>query len=450
MKKLLLTLLAIVAGLLILLSLLAPTLLGFSITQLGNAVRVSTGMGAKLACSGRYLSGFSHSRNLDDLASYSPANRLLDLVYDDEVKRVTATLMGMGETSATYRPGLGCTLDIGDTSALNTVTTTPIADSSAAWPLGNTVTNIAPTQQQRLEEILQKDNRAGLNTRALLVVQDGKLVAEAYGEGISPETPLLGWSMGKSLTAMMVGRLQTINPQVDMSQPLFPQWSDDRRDISMENLLQMSSGLKFDETYAPGSDATKMLFRAHSASDIALQSPLTKAPGEYFSYSSGTTNLLSRWIYDRVGATPQNNVDFFYQQILTPLGMGHTTFEVDGSGVFVGSSYIYASARDWARLGLLMLQNGEWNGEQLLNPDWVTDAQKPNQSENEPRYGYQFWLNSGGDELRYPELPGDSYFMLGNREQIVMISPSTNTVMVRLGWSKKTYPTGENFAQLLP
>ncbi|MCA0893890.1 serine hydrolase domain-containing protein [Microbulbifer agarilyticus] len=450
MKKFILTLLAIIAGLLILLSLLAPSLLGFSVTQLGNAVRVSTGMGAKLACSGRYLSGFNHTRNLDDLASYSPAYRLLDLVYDDEVKRVTATLMGMAETSATYRPGLGCTLDIGDTSALNAVTTTPIADSSAAWPLGNTVTSIVPNQQQRLEEILQKDNRAGLNSRALLVVQDGKLVAEAYDEGISPETPLLGWSMGKSLTAMMIGRLQTINPQVDTSQPLFPQWNDDRRNISLENLLQMSSGLEFNETYAPGSDATKMLFRAHSASDIALQSPLTKVPGEYFSYSSGTTNLLSRWIYDRVGATPQTNVDFFYQQILSPLGMRHTTFEVDGSGVFVGSSYIYASARDWARLGLLMLQNGEWNGEQLLNPDWVTDTQKPNQSENDPRYGYQFWLNSGGNELRYPELPEDSYFMLGNREQIVMISPSTNTVIVRLGWSKKTYPTGRNFAQLLP
>nr|WP_010132729.1 serine hydrolase [Microbulbifer agarilyticus] len=450
MKKFILTLLAIIAGLLILLSLLAPTLLGFSITQLSNAVRVSTGMGAKLACSGRYLSGFSHTRNLDDLASYSPANRLLDLEYDDQVKRVTATLMGMGETSATYRPGLGCTLDIGDTSALDDVTTTPIAHSAAAWPRGNTVTSIVPDQQQRLEAILQQDNHAGLNTRALLVVQDGELVAEAYGEGITPETPLLGWSMGKSLTAMMVGRLQALDPQVDMSRPLFPQWNDDRSAISMEDLLQMSSGLAFDETYAPGSDATRMLFRAHSASDIALQSPLTKAPGEYFSYSSGTTNLLSRWIYDRLGATPQSNMDFFYQQILAPLGMRHTTFEVDGSGVFVGSSYIYASARDWARLGLLMLQNGDWNGEQLLSADWVTDAQTPNQSDNEPRYGYQFWLNSGGDELRYPELPADSYFMLGNREQIVMISPSTKTVMVRLGWSKKNYPTGENFAQFLP
>ncbi|WP_231756975.1 serine hydrolase domain-containing protein [Microbulbifer elongatus] len=450
MKKIILSLLAVIAAFVLALALLAPRLLGFSITELGNAVRVSTGMGAKLACSGRYLSGFDHTRNLNDLASYSPANRLLDLVYDDQAKRVTATLMGMGETSATFRPGLGCTLDIGDSSALDQVTVKPLAASSAPWPSGSGAPDIDPTLQKTLNAMLSQDSASGLNTRALLVVQDGKLVAESYSDGITPQTPLLGWSMGKSVTAMLVARLQAVQPDNDTSSPLFPQWSDERSQISLENLLQMSSGLAFDETYAPGSDATEMLFGAHSASDIALQSPLAHPPGSYFSYSSGTTNLLARWVYEQLGAAPQASVDFFQQQLLAPLAMANTTFEVDGSGVFVGSSYLYAPARDWARLGQLMLNGGEWEGTALLPEGWVTSASTPNASTNEPRYGYQFWLNGGGESLRYPELPADSYFMLGNRAQAVMISPSTNTVVVRLGWTKGDYPTGPNFARLLP
>ncbi|WP_299591577.1 serine hydrolase [uncultured Microbulbifer sp.] len=462
MKKIILTSLASLAGLLLVLALLAPTLLGFSVTQLGDAVRVATGMGAKLACSGYYVSGFSPSRNLEDLASYSPANRLLDLEYGN--RRVTATMFGMGETSATYRPGLGCTLDIGDTSALDRVS---VASSSAEstddntvsadengraqeWPAGSAATQIDAKLQHTLDEILAADNQSGLNTRALLVVQDGKLIAEAYGDRIAPDTQLLGWSMGKSVTAMMVGRLQALNPKLDITTPLFPEWTDERNQISLENLLQMSSGLDFDETYAPGSDATQMLFNAHSASGVALQSPLAHKPGAYFSYSSGTTNLLARWIYQQVGGSPQANVDFFQQQILTPLGMRNTTFEMDAAGVFVGSSYIYASARDWARLGLLMLNDGEWNGERLLPEGWVQAASSPNQSDNDPAYGYQFWLNRGGETSLYPTLPVDSYFMSGNRSQVVMVSPSTNTVIVRLGWTAGKYPTEANFARLLP
>lgn len=451
MKKITLSIFAAFGGLLLLLALLAPSLLGFSVTQLGSAVSVATGMGAKLACSGRYVSGFDEARNLEDLASYSPANQLLDLDYDNETRRVTATLFGLGETTASYRPGLGCTLDIGNTSALDGLALAPLpTTTNEDWPAGNTTTHIDPQLQRTLDGILNGDNSAGLHTRALLVVQNGKLVAEAYGDEITAQTPLLGWSMGKSVTAMMLGRLQALQPELEVTSPLFSQWDDARSQVSLENLLQMSSGLDFDETYAPGSDATRMLFNAHSASDIAMQSPLAHTPGEHFSYSSGTTNLLARWLYERVGGNPQASVDFFRQQILVPLGMHHTTFEVDGSGVFVGSSYIYASARDWARLGLLMLNNGQWNGEQLLPEGWVAAASSPNKSSNDPSYGYQFWLNAGGESLRFPELPADSYFMLGNRKQVVMISPSTDTVIVRLGWSAGDYPTGKNFAQLLP
>ncbi|WP_237060342.1 serine hydrolase domain-containing protein [Microbulbifer sediminum] len=448
MKKFSLFLVGGASALLLAVTLLAPRLLGFSVTQLGDAVRVATGMGAKLACSGRFVSGFDRARIMGDLASYSPATHLLQLDYGD--KRVTATLLGLGRTSATYREGLGCTLDIGDTGPLDRVRITPVETSGEEWPQGSSVSSIDPALQKRVEAMLAADNRAGLQTRALLVVQGGKLVAEAYGPGIDTQTPLLGWSMGKSLTAIMLGRLEHLGVADTGATPVFSQWQEDERaGIAMEDLLQMTSGLDFDETYAPGSDATEMLFSAHSASDLPMASPARLDPGSHFSYSSGTTNLVARWIHERLGGT-QASLDFFREEILQPLGMAHTVFEMDPSGVFVGSSYIYASARDWARLGQLMLDRGELNGQRLLSEDWVERAAMPNSSDNEPRYGYQFWLNRGGTSPRYPQLPDDVFLMQGNRRQRVLISPSTDTVVVRLGWSASRYPTGENFARLLP
>ena len=216
-----------------------------------------------------------------------------------------------------------------------------------------------------------------------------------------------------------------------------------------ENLLQMSSGLEFDETYAPGSDSTRMLFTEPSASDVALESSLQFAPGTHHSYSSGTTNIISRWLFQRVGDSAQSMFGFIHRELYQPLGMRHTVLEPDPSGVPVGSSYIYASARDWGRLGQLMLNNGEWNGEQLLEADWVRRATEPNSSENYRAYGYQFWLNRGDEALRWPSLPADAYFMSGNRAQSVMIVPSAKAVVVRLGWSSGRYPMTDNFRHLL-
>jgi CubicO group peptidase (beta-lactamase class C family) len=190
-----------------------------------------------------------------------------------------------------------------------------------------------------------------------------------------------------------------------------------------------------------------MLFQAPSASDVALRSPAEHAPGSFFYYSSGTTNLLARFVRDRLGGN-QAQIDFFDRELRAPLGLRHTLFEPDPSGVFVGSSYVYAAARDWARLGLLMLDRGEFDGRQLLAPDWVERAITPNASANDRRYGYQFWLN-GPEPLRWPDLPADAYAMMGNREQVVMVIPSAGAVLVRLGWSSEQYPMEEQFNRLL-
>ncbi|MBX3705352.1 MAG: serine hydrolase [Pseudomonadales bacterium] len=434
----------------------SPAWLGFPLWRLPDALSVATGMAAKLACSGRFISGLDEARIIEDLASYSALNRRIELDFADN--RASARLFGMAPASATWRPGIGCSLDIGDLATLDRLVApgraAGHATSALPWPRGDLTGDVEPAIQAVAESILQQDNAAGLETRALLMVRGGGIVAEAYADRFGAETPLLGWSMGKSVTAIMVGRMQHLgrlpaDERTFDEGPLFPAWAgDDRRAIRLVDMLQMTSGLNWDETYAPGSDSTRILFQVASASDIAMLSTPAHRPGAHFYYSSGTTNLLARFVHDRLGGA-QAQIDFFARELLEPLGMRHTYFEPDPSGVFVGSSYIYATARDWARLGLLMLNRGGFAGDTLLAPDWVDRAIAPNGSSNDPRYGYQFWLNAGGDALRWAALPADAYAMMGNRSQVVMVVPSADAVLVRLGWSSGRYPMEENFARLL-
>jgi CubicO group peptidase (beta-lactamase class C family) len=432
------------------LSFAMPSMVGFSLWNLGHAVSVSTAMSAKLACSAKYITGLNETQVIEDLSSYSPAVKVVELKYNNAEKNVTASLFGMAESKAQYRAATGCSLVMTNNNQLDQVVAKSVTVTQSVWPTGNFNYDIDPGMQVELDRILNKDNDDGLNSRAMLVVKDGDIIAESYGENIRKTTPLLGWSMGKSLTAIMLGRMQQLG-LVDMKQDqLFSQWKDDdRSNIRLEQLLQMSSGLEFDETYAPGSDATHMLFTAASASDVAMNSPLIHVPDEHFSYSSGTTNLLTRYMHQKLGAKTQQSTDFLIDEIFQPLGMKNSIFETDSSGVFVGSSYIYASGRDWARLGLLMLNNGSINGQQLLAKAWVEQARQPNKSKNDKRYGFQFWLNSGEEELRWPTLPKDAYAMMGNRQQSVMIIPSENIVLVRLGWTKDDYPMESNYRALL-
>jgi len=445
-KKIIITLTLFV----MLLSAALPSLLGFSIFHLDHAVRVSTSMSAKLACSAKYITGLNEQQIIEDLSSYTPVLSIMDLNYDNGTKQVTASLLGMATISAQYRAATGCSLLMENSSNLDRIITRHIKPSPQAWPLGDSVDGIEVTLQQSLDNVLKTDNENAFNTRALIMVKDGQIVAESYSQGITPTTQLLGWSMAKSLTAIMLGRMQKMG-MVDISQAnLFTQWQgDDRKNITLKHLLQMSSGLAFDEAYAPGSDATHMLFTAKNASDVALKSSLEDIPSKTFSYSSGTTNLLTRFMHQQLGNSTQASVDFLVNEVFVPLGMQHSVFETDSSGIFVGSSYMYASGRDWARLGLLMLNKGSVNGKQLLDPTWVAQAIQPNQSNNDKKYGYQFWLNAGEDTLRWPKLPADAYAMAGNRRQSVMIIPSQNIIFIRLGWSKQHYPMESNYRQLL-
>ena len=422
---------------------------GLSPFDIRANVQVGTGIGAKLACSGRYLSGFDAPQVAADIASYSAAADLLTISYDDVEKTASASLFGLGTTRAKFRPGIGCTLVRPGSEQLDEIRVPKIQQSLQPWPRGSMVDSLDIGAQSQIEKMLVKDNEEGLQTRSLLVVRNGSIISEAYAQGFSPQTPLLGWSMGKSLSAIMLGHLAYADRLAMGETELFAEWSrDERRNITLQQLLQMSSGLDFSEVYAPGSDATRMLFVEASASGVAKTSALIHAPGSHFSYSSGTANLLSELFVIRTGGT-QSAVNTLHNEILAPMAMAHTTLELDANGVFVGSSNIYASTRDWARLGLLMLQKGELNGHRIVSKQWVEQAISPNRSDNERAYGYQVWLNEGDKALRWPDLPADSYAFTGNRGQRVMIIPSQQTLIVRMGWSNVGYPDNLRFSQLL-
>jgi len=437
--------------------------MGMSPNNLRANIDIGGAMSAKLACSARYLSGFDAAQAKADVVSYSPVFELVSISHDDEQQRTQASLLGMGASAAQYRPGLGCTLERTSDFQLDSLHIPELAMSDGLWPLGELVGPADLALQDKTDEILARDNLAGLQTRALVVVHGGDIKAESYAGDITGQTPLLGWSMGKSITAMMFGRMEMQGLLSITENNLFPAWANDqRRDITLENLLQMNSGLAFSEVYAPGSDATEMLFLAPSAAGVALRSPAAHPPGSYFDYSSGTSNLLMYLMTERLGG-PQAALNYLWQEIFVPLGIRNAVFEPDPSGVMVASSYIYASPRDWARLGLVNLNQGLVSrnkaGEEtelplaggqsrLFTQDWSWRARQPNNSANARAYGYQFWLNVGGEQLRWPDLPADAYAMTGNRQQVVMIIPSLDMVIVRLGWSPGRYPTSSNFAEL--
>ena len=424
---------------------------GITPSYLRSAPAVASGIGAKLLCSARYVSGFSETQALSDLVQYSPILERLTVSFDNNNRSVTTSLYGLAERTASFQEGLGCYTEFDGFDQRQTFQQPlPLPQLSSRWPHGSRVETIREDIQGQLDELIAQDNSEGLNTRALLLVHNGQIIAESYAQETDAFTPVLGWSMAKSLSAVMLGNLEYRGLLNAEQTPVFTQWAnDERRDIRLEHLLTMTDGLDFSEEYNPGHDATSMLFTTPSASGYALARPLAHAPGTHFNYSSGSANLLSRLYYQTTGATLTDAMTDYRRHIAVPLGFQNAVFEPDAAGVFVGSSYLYASARDWARLGQMMLNEGVLNGERIVSREWVQRAITPNTSRNGPAYGYQWWLNSGGNSLRWPDLPPDAYAAQGNRQQSITVIPSNDLVVVRLGWTSGRYPINDRIAEMM-
>ena len=208
-------------------------------------------------------------------------------------------------------------------------------------------------------------------------------------------------------------------------------WQNDaRKEITTHNLLQMNSGLAWDENYDEISDATKMLFLERDMTKMQAAKPLVGKPNESWYYSSGTTNLLSGILRANF-KTHQEYLDFWYTDLIDKIGMNSMIIETDLAGNYVASSYAWATARDWGKFGLLYLHNGTWNGEQLFTKDWVDYATTPTPTSN-GTYGAQFWLNA---EKQFKDIPKNMYFADGYQGQRVYVLPDQEMVIVRFGLS---------------
>jgi CubicO group peptidase (beta-lactamase class C family) len=399
-----------------------------------DLLKVGDGYAAKIVCSNVFVAGRDADAVLaqDVQAPGHPLLRLVRISVDETRKTVTARMFGFAAPGhAIYREGLGCTnVTQGEFAAFpgnrQLRRRAPQMDHGKPWPDGSgTAVNPA------IQALLTDSRLAGPGMRAIVVVKDGRIVAENYGEGFSNATPLLGWSMTKSVTAALIGlRIRDGQMALDRTE-LLPQWRNDpRSQIKLADLMAMQSGLQFNEDYGDVTDVTRMLYLEGDMASFSASKPLEAKPGERFSYSSGTSTILSR-LWMETFNSAREALTFPREALFRPLGMTSAVFEPDAHGTFVGSSYMYATARDWARFGLFLLQDGSWNGEQLLPPDFVGFMRTPTKASN-GRYGAgQVWTKYGADGG--PPLPDDAYWLQGHDGQTVMLVPSLGLAVVRLG-----------------
>jgi hypothetical protein len=416
-----------------------------------TATSVGAGYAAKVACSLVLNSGQPLGPILRDYVfdEVYPLGPFLEVSSDGS--QVEARVLGWLRARALHRAGLGCTLvplaGGAELAAPSTLAAErPRLDPAAPWPLGGAGPEAppAPAVAAAIERAFREPQAGGSRRRqttAVAVVHDGRLVAERYAPGYGPETPLLSWSMAKSVIATLIG-IAAADGRLALDAPApVPEWSapgDPRHGITLDHLLHMSSGLRFDETYGATNDVSRMLFTAPDTGAFAARSPLAAEPGSVWAYSSGTANLLARVLRHAVGGDLSALVRFARERLFDPVGMASAFFEPDASGTFIGSSFAFATARDWARFGELHRRGGEWYGRRVLPEGWVAYATAPAPSAPPRCYGAHWWLNAKSDLRmcrRWRGVPGDAYAARGHSGQYVVVVPSAHLVVVRLGLS---------------
>lgn len=399
-----------------------------------------SGFSAKSVASGHFIDG----RTLETIQKGDNDIDKIDWAtneINENGKLVVSKVYGLKTRKAIYREGLGATLindDFDETKPYNVPKRT-FLKNNLPYPFGNNNpvdTVFATVDYNKLQKAVESAfDKAGENikrTRSVVVLYKDHLIAEKYAPGFTANSKILGWSMTKSLTATYFGILQK-QGKIDIMKPApIAEWKNDERSkITINDLLHMNSGLEWEENYNAISDVTKMLFIAEDMTKPQIDKPLVGKPNNSWNYSSGTTNLLSG-ILRKQFKTHQEYLDFWYSCLFDKIGMDSALVETDMAGNFVGSSYGWATTRDWAKFGLLYLNEGNWNGEQIFDPSWAKYVATPTNGSN-GAYGAHFWLNANG---KYPDVPRDLYHCSGYQGQMVFIIPSVDLVVVRMGLSE--------------
>ncbi len=432
----------ILSRILIVLTILVGATLVFLWLRPPELLRVGVNYTAKTVCSNVFLAG----RDADDVLHsdvQSPGNALLRLMQvsvDQQQQTVHAGFLGfIARGLAVSRPGAGCTV-IADGKLDHLVALPPrhmptATSDTAVWPDGNAVT-ITPA----LQTILADDALTGPGMRAVVVVDHGRIVAERYAPGFGKTTPLLGWSMAKTVTASLVGLLVR-DGKLSLDQSGFWPPGDGRDHIRIADLMAMSSGLRFNEEYGAVSDVTRMLFLEPDMAGFASAQPLAHPIGESWSYSSGTANIVAH-----IAQVAAGNPTLIEDRLFTPLGMTSAVIEPDEHGTLVGSSYMYADARDWARYAQFLLQNGVWQGQAMLPAGYVDMMATP-VAASRGQYGHGFvwlWASDPIIEGQNPDaafgIPPDTFYLSGHDGQAIAVIRSRQIAVIRLGLTPYTQP----------
>jgi CubicO group peptidase (beta-lactamase class C family) len=428
-----------------------PLLLVVAITIIATSqypkLYVATGYGAKCMASGIFVAGREALNIQENDLDYSIV-KFTRSIIDYQEKSVTTSIFGLAKQKAIYRDGLGCCLvNDEDKEGVRTIHSQASFKKAynwrLAWPEGEGMGNavfpeIDLTQlKNAVNNAFDTSGNKIQRTAAVVVIYKGNLVAEQYwkDQSILPETRLWGWSMNKSIVNALIGTLVKQGKlSLNASAPIEEWLTDQRKDITLNDLMQMSSGLTWNEDYGAISDVTTMLYRKQDVFKYAIDFPLEKHPGSEWKYSSGTTNILSGIIRKTID-NDQHYLALPYVEIFEKIGMHSMVLEADASGNYVGSSYGYATAKDWAKFGQLYLQDGVWEGDSILPKDWVAYSVTP-AGAAKGGYGAQFWLNRSRE---LPDAPEDMFTCKGHRGQRIFIVPSRDLVVVRLGFAEDKF-----------
>lgn len=407
----------------------------WALARLWRVAAIGAAYRSKVLCS--IVFGTSRTidpQHVEDVSadSYWPL-RILRSRVDPAARTVTSSLFGLRSRTATYRTGLGATLFL-STANLKVRTA---SRSSADLEVGPSTSSL----QRIVDRAFTEPNPKRLRrTRAIVVLHDGEIVAEQYAPGFDAAVRLPGWSMAKSVLNALVGILVGEKRLSLQDTALMPQWQppDPRAAITLEDLLRMRSGLKFSELYSDfSSDVIEMLFNQPDMAAYAARQPLSFPPGKTWSYASGTTNIVSAIVRRTVG----DRAYFGWPRaaLFDPIGMTSATLEPDAAGTFVCSSFMFATARDWARFGQLFLQDGVWEGRRILPVDWVKFSTTPTTPSLLGNFGAHWWLKLGpeigGGTDAAARIPRDAFFAIGHEAQTLTVIPSQRLVAVRLGLS---------------
>jgi len=445
-------------------------LAGYVVRDLGYRM---TGYMAKQVCSFVNVTGQPLADVLSELREDNPLLKYTQVEWIRESGTVHVTMFGLLRNTAVYRPPLGAVLVYPGYETAIDACPRPVLTRNRPPPK-LLFPEESPEREPRLAQVDRSalgkamayafsepsDTVSTRRTRAVLVLWHDQIIAEQYHPNFSADALLLGWSMSKSILNLAIGRRILQGAMSLSATELRPEWlQDERRSISLEHLLRMESGLRFSETYSPFSDVLTMLYRRPDMGDYAASFQRERTAGSTtpWLYSSGTTNILS----DQLRRSFDNDteyVQFLWDAVLLPIGIRTAQLEFDASGTWVASSYVYGTARDWARFGKLVLDNGIWEGRRLLPVDWIQKSMTPtasyraSETTGDPSgmsYGMHWWLNrkdTAGDNWM-PSVPEDMITAWGHFHQYMTVIPSRQLIVVRLGLSKG--PHGWDYERFL-